>query len=308
MKAGMWIKLLVTLLLLILMTFGSVFSVMAENSAVSGTASSTASGDYDCASGKHDFVAIKTVQPTETEDGYILYQCQICGVEYKEILYATGHHWSAWYIVKEPTCTAPGLEQRDCDVGAGHSETQEIPALGHDYQLVSDMTPSCTDLGMKTYKCTRCGDIYTETYGQLLDHNYVGAVTKKPTCTEPGMITYTCSVCGDSYTEPIPMLQHEYGAWIVETPAKPGVTRLEYKECALCGERIYETIPALPEIKPFFGTTEAVVTGANVAVLLLFGVLLFGEFALLLWKRRKKKQILEQKRFEESGEDGYEYI
>ena len=35
-------------------------------------------------------------------------------------------------------------------------------------------------------------------------------VTTQPTCTEEGLATYTCSKCGDSYTEAIPVLDHDY--------------------------------------------------------------------------------------------------
>lgn len=42
------------------------------------------------------------------------------------------------------------------------------------------------------------------------EHDYVKTVTTQPTCTEEGLATYTCSKCGDSYTEAIPVLDHDY--------------------------------------------------------------------------------------------------
>ncbi|MDR0288178.1 MAG: hypothetical protein LBI03_10815 [Clostridiales bacterium] len=280
-----------------------VVSVQAESSP--SESSITGNGSDD---GNNEFVAIETKMPTDTENGYILYRCESSGLEYKETLYATGHVWSAWSVVKAPTCTEPGQEERTCNVGSTHSETRPIPALGHEYVLTVTL-PTDTEAGVKTYTCSRCGDTYTEPGAPALGHEYAATVAKEPTCTGLGVITYTCSRCGDSYTEPIPALGHEYGDWVTDKPAGPGVAGSRYKECARCGERMYEAIAALPIAKkPVFDVTDAVIAGANVAALCLFGFLLFGEIMLLLWKRKKKKQILEQKQLEESGKDGYEYI
>ena len=38
---------------------------------------------------EHEYVEAEVVEPTETEDGYILYECE-CGDYYEEILPATG--------------------------------------------------------------------------------------------------------------------------------------------------------------------------------------------------------------------------
>lgn len=44
---------------------------------------------------------------------------------------ATGHQWSAWTVVSEPTCTATGLERRVCLNDTSHIETREIGRLEH---------------------------------------------------------------------------------------------------------------------------------------------------------------------------------
>ncbi|MCL2655282.1 MAG: hypothetical protein FWD65_06260 [Coriobacteriia bacterium] len=273
---------------------------------------------YDCAAGKHDFRAVKTVKPTKTTDGFVLYRCALCGLEYKQILYATGHKWGPWTTTKKPTCTQPGTEERTCSVGVGHRETKTIPATGHHF-TETIVQPTCTQPGKKTYTCTICGYTHTEAFGAALGHDYAHKVTTKPTCTQPGTETSVCTRCGDSYTESIALLGHDYGPWITETPARPGVAGRRYRQCPRCGDRIYETIPALPlpEPEPAAMRTHATppsrlpeitLAVTNVAALVTFIALLFGEFMVLAWKRRKKKEILEQKRYEESGADGYEYL
>ena len=42
------------------------------------------------------------------------------------------------------------------------------------------------------------------------EHTYESQVTKAATCTELGVMTHTCSKCGDSYTSDIPLADHHY--------------------------------------------------------------------------------------------------
>ena len=42
------------------------------------------------------------------------------------------------------------------------------------------------------------------------NHDYIGAVTRDATCTEDGLLTYACSKCGDSYTRTIAAHGHDY--------------------------------------------------------------------------------------------------
>lgn len=45
---------------------------------------------------------------------------------------------------------------------------------------------------------------------QPCNHNHAGVVTRDATCTEDGVVTYTCSKCGDAYTRVIVAHGHEY--------------------------------------------------------------------------------------------------
>ena len=50
----------------------------------------------------------------------------VCGDKVEHV-----HSFGEWVVTKEATCTEPGEQTRTCD--CGHSETQVIPATGHDY-------------------------------------------------------------------------------------------------------------------------------------------------------------------------------
>ena len=80
----------------------------------------------------------------------------------------------------------------------------------HTYEGYTVTSPTCTEPGYTTHKCTSCDYSYNDSYIEPLGHNYTEEVTK-PTCTERGYTTYTCSVCGDSYKGSyVDPLGHDY--------------------------------------------------------------------------------------------------
>ena len=116
------------------------------------------------------------------------------------------HVFGEWITIKEPTCTETGSQKHACAI-CGYTETEEIPALGHDYQAVVT-EPTCTDAGFTTYTCSRCGDSYTGDETAALGHDWdEGVVTLEPTTEAEGVRTYTCLRCGETKTEAIPMLE-----------------------------------------------------------------------------------------------------
>ena len=80
----------------------------------------------------------------------------------------------------------------------------------HTYEGYTVTSPTCTEPGYTTHKCTSCDYSYNDSYIEPLGHNYTEEVTA-PTCTEGGYTTYTCSVCGDSYKGSyVDPLGHDY--------------------------------------------------------------------------------------------------
>ncbi|MBQ3252695.1 MAG: peptidoglycan DD-metalloendopeptidase family protein, partial [Oscillospiraceae bacterium] len=81
----------------------------------------------------------------------------------------------------------------------------------------------------------------TETTG---DCSFV--ITKKvaPTCTEQGYTAYLCPGCEEGYADVetcVPALGHNFGAWVVQTPAQCDTDGVRRKECSRCGA--FETEP-----------------------------------------------------------------
>ena len=146
----------------------------------------------------HNYVKT-TVPPTCGAQGYDEYTCKNNPDHtYKDNFVApTGQHtYGEWTTVKEATCTTAGQKQRTCKV-CNHVDTQEIPALDHDFHGTETVTkaPTCAETGTKTVQCTRCTEVETQTIPiDSNAHNYQDdwTVTTPATCTTEGVETRYC--------------------------------------------------------------------------------------------------------------------
>jgi len=227
----------------------------------------------------HSYEAVVTA-PTCTEGGYTTYTCANCGNSYvADQTEATGHTFDDWKIIADATCEAEGLKTREC--GCGATETEVIPALGHNYEAVVT-APTCTEGGYTTYTCGNCGNSYVSDETDALGHSFgdwetvtnatceadgskirecacgvtetevipaIGhsyeAVVTEPTCTEGGYTTYTCANCGNSYVaDETEALGHSFDDWKIVTNATCEAEGLKTRECG-CGATETETIPVI---------------------------------------------------------------
>ena len=188
----------------------------------------------------HSYVST-VVEPTETKQGYTVNNCSICGDSYcSDYVNPKGHS----YTVTEtaPTCESNGTIIHTCDCGEFYAE--EIPTKGHHYVLESFSVPTCTQQGVKTYKCRNCNSLYTESV-DVIPHDYTyKIVITEPTCNEQGYCTNYCSCGATSVTDYVEASGHTYE--IISTvdatcTSEGSVTT----ECTVCGHKYTETIPAL---------------------------------------------------------------
>ena len=91
--------------------------------------------------------------------------------------------------------------------------------------------PTCTEKGIKAYRCEICGKTKDEEKIPALEHDWDnGVIIKKATETEEGEIKYTCRRCNETKTEPIPKLPSiqiedaSYGWLAVNTLHIKGIT------------------------------------------------------------------------------------
>ena len=254
--------------------------------------------------------------PTCTKDGSRVLTCTRCGETQTETFPATGHAWDSGTVITPSTCTTDGVQVFTCKncgetrtesftktghnpvpipataatcttagktegklctfCGAVLDEQEDIPALGHDYQLTDSRDATATEDGYKKYTCSRCGDSYTETISKTPhNHSYAMTAETPATCTAAGSRTYRCTICGATYSDTIPATGHNWGGWV--TVKEPTATEDGLKE-RVCGNdashKEQQAIPATGEteaagsliVTKIAGDTQQPLAGAHLRV------------------------------------------
>jgi hypothetical protein len=145
------------------------------------------------------------------------------------------HVWQDEYTIdKEATCTESGLITYTC-AKCGETKTEEVAQLGHDYETVITFA----DDGLSaTYTSTCKNDSQHTLTG---DCDITSEVTTPATCTTKGTTTYTATAIVDGQTvtdtkniENIDITDHSYTATVVKpTCEAEGYT---VYECSVCGD------------------------------------------------------------------------
>ena len=163
------------------------------------------------------------------------------------------HKFGGWYVAKPATCLTSGYEQRDCTV-CGFSQQRTITgghlvkehatcltpgfcsicgaaveeALGHDFGDWSFITePTCTEGGVRTHICKRCGFEQQEEVPPL-GHDDIH-VSTPPSCTDIGTAMYECQRCGRTIANYINS-ENTVTDWTPEVieGLKPVETKIQY--------------------------------------------------------------------------------
>ena len=138
----------------------------------------------------------------------ILHDCTLCDAVRSQPISGGKHTLpDTWTIVTEPTCSAPGLERKDCSK-CDYSKTQAIPATGeHSYtiEVNGSRTPAtCMTTGSVTFKCSGCDATDVKTL-EKDPSNHTGnnhtINEKDPTCVTPGYSGDTVCECGVTIEE-----------------------------------------------------------------------------------------------------------
>ncbi len=185
-------------------------------------------------------------------------RCTICGARTDVTLRDPDPDNHIWLESLEnsyvaPTCTTEGWTEYTCEITRAmnvgkegwcenHKKAEPIPALGHAYAITASSPPGHAKDGYISYRCTRCGDSYTETIpGE--PHTFVQTATVEPSCEAPGEVISVCS-CGQELREPFgEPLGHDY-ALISETPPACLIDGSRVYRCTRCGAESTETLPA----------------------------------------------------------------
>lgn len=98
-------------------------------------------------------------EATHDQGGWSLYTCSVCGLSMRGDFTDPIPHEYDYEIIQEATCTESGIRIGICNDGCGHTVTEEIPALGHDYgEWTQIQDATFFDEGLWESTCTRCGN------------------------------------------------------------------------------------------------------------------------------------------------------
>ena len=166
-----------------------------------------------------------------------------------------GHNWTNWNVVTEATATADGQEERHC-TRCDASETRVIPATGQSVHHHTEdngtitKAATCSETGVKIYKCTECGEVIrTETIDKIA-HTEVEDPAITPTCNSFGRTAGShCSVCGATIipTSVIPKTDHNWNDGVVTVEPTKDSTGTKLFTCLHCGATKTEIIPKITD-------------------------------------------------------------
>ena len=138
-------------------------------------------------------------------------------------IHAAGHDWGEWTVIVPATEKEMGAERRTCKNNPFHFQFRVIPQKGHMHGLVhfDAKAPTCEEGGnIEYWKCLEgeypCGLCYKDAGGEEWVHE-------------------------DDI--PVPALGHDWGEWVVVTPATDTAEGLKQRTCTRCGEVETQVIP-----------------------------------------------------------------
>ena len=108
----------------------------------------------------HDGTAYGVIPSTCIEKGKINYHCKRCNLDYSEELPLAEHTAQVLSEEVKPTCIAGG-ETAKIICSYCNKVLQEhtsVKALGHNFEVIDQVESSCTNGGVITKQCTRCGE------------------------------------------------------------------------------------------------------------------------------------------------------
>jgi hypothetical protein len=184
---------------------------------------------------------------TCTEKGREEHKCSGCGKTEQRDIPANGHDWILT-DGKAPTCTEPGYREKKCDACGTVAERETIPAKGHTWRNWDVIRyPTETEDGLQQRTCFNCSEVEIQTIDHNHTHSWDKRVVPGEGCVQNDFNEWYCTTCGYiGKREGIPFTApgHKWTEWKVVKQPGPGVAGEEQRRCTVCGE--IETLPIEP--------------------------------------------------------------
>lgn len=217
------------------------------------------------ATGNHEYEE-KTVEPTCGKDGYTTLICKTPGCNHekegsRKVIKATGNHnveGATEIIVSEATCDQPKVVYQVCNVCKQKIEKKVGTKLGHNLVWTTTTPATCTEKGLKTGVCQRCGYTTTREIPALEHKPGTAEILSQATCTENSIGGIKCTRCKEviqQWENENTALDHDREVTIVEpTCDKEGTATTTCKRCKAVLKT--ETLKKLPHTYEWKVTKE----------------------------------------------------
>ncbi len=163
---------------------------------------------------------------------------------------ALGHSFTNYISDNNATCTEDGTKTAVCErCTATDTVVDTDSVLGHNH-IATVTLPTCIAQGYTTHDCSRCDDVYVDTYTNVLGHNFVDYISDgNATCTLDGTKTAVCDRDGCAVTDTLTDEDSALGHDIIHHEGKEATCDEcgyeAYDTCSRCEYTTYEAIEAL---------------------------------------------------------------
>ena len=204
------------------------------------------------ATGKHTFVDGETIDATCTENAKVGQVCSVCGAAGETVEVpdsALGHDMVADEKNSlAATCEKAGVEAKKCS-RCDHTETKEIPALGHKWKSAGMQEADCTNPAGEKFVCENDPEhtkvvAFEGTLAVPAKGHTPKAIPAVPAnCTETGLTEGSeCAVCHKILVEqketPVDESKHVEAVAATLKEATCTTTGIARMECQLCGKNL----------------------------------------------------------------------
>lgn len=190
----------------------------------------------------------ETREATCTEKGGVFVKCTVCGQELsKDETTALGHDWDDGEVKTKATCASIGSILHTCK-RCEEEKIEVIDKLAHEEGPEETTNSTCVEKGKKETKCTKCGEILKSEEIDALGHDWnLKERTLEPSCDTEGEEVYKCNRCTVEEKRSVKVLGHHFENG-VKSKIEPTCTAVgyEYGNCTRCNKAVYTTLDKLP--------------------------------------------------------------
>ncbi len=195
---------------------------------------------------EHIYEIKETVPASCEEDGYTIFECKINNDhQYKETIHKTGHSFKAWEIKEPAQCEIKGLRISQCCL-CSYYLSEEIPALGHQYEMKEVIPATCEEEGIIIYECQNDKTHIVKRMIDPIGHDYKKITSIPASCEEEGKDVYECqNDKSHRYEITYPKGNHSFGSWYEVTPSTCTEEGLAERQCLFCEKKETKTIEVI---------------------------------------------------------------